>query len=370
MPLGRVLDKFKELEIELRPQGFFNVENGRFSIANRFHAYCDCYVETLGQSSCDICTRGNELSFLTFPSGDGDGIYMVYSIVGLAQEPGESELKLGFIALFDYQYQIASHGRKALASGELPEFPVSLARQFEDCLALEIGSINVDRTLLIGNGPFSLNSHDAVVDIPGVAGGNYICVAYCEPIDATVEGVAKRLSQTQGSTEEEFARLARIVAKTFAEMAKSEDGVDPTSNPFPPFVPRAVIALHSELRAALEPQTGTTIDEIHDLDWKLLKAQFSYGSVVLAHKQSMVNSVIWQNVLLANQYDLDAGEVSDAAAKRLVFDVKTWLYQGRELGDEQCINALVGYTYTPTPEEEIYLYMRRGMQSTAAKYLK
>ena len=80
-------------------------------------------------------------------------------------------------------------------------------------------------------------------------------------------------------------------------------------------------------------------------------------------------AAIWQNVLLAREYNRIVGECSDEAALALQFDMRTWLYQGRELGDEDCINALEGFTYEPTANEEIYLYMRRGLQSAAAKYL-
>jgi hypothetical protein len=363
MTLGRFLNIINQNEIELRPQGFFNVENGRFTVSNGYFDSCDCHMESLGQFTCSECGRGSNQSAVIFPSGDGDGVFVAFEIVLLADAPGEADMKIGLIALFDYQFQIANYVRKAIAAETLPDFPFEIADEFSDCLALEIGTVAVDRTLLIGNSPFASDPQDAVVDFPGILGGNYKCIAYCEEIDASVDGMAERLSRTQGVPEEEIARLARITEETFQHMAQEEPGVSPGANAFPPFVPRAIVVVHEGASSLIEK------DEILDLDWDLLSAQFRFGKVDLSHKGSQVNAAIWQNALLVREYDRDAGECSDAVALRLHFDLRTWLYQGRARGEENCINYLTKLKYEPTDDEEIYLYMRRGMQSSAAKYL-
>jgi hypothetical protein len=363
MTLGRLLKTIKQNNIELRPQGFFNTENGRFTVSNRFFDACECHIENLGQFSCLECGRGADLSAVSFPSGDGDGIFVAFEIVLLPDAPGQADMKIGFIAMFDYQYQIATYARNAIAAETLPDFPFELANQFADCLALEIGTVAVDKTLLIGDGSFSSNPQEAVVDFPGILDGNYKCIAYCEEIDASVDGIAERLSRTQGLPEESAARIARIAGKTFEQMAQDEPGVSPGVNPFPPFVPRAIVVVLEGAGSLIEK------DEILNPDWDLLKAQFRYGKVDLSHKESKTNAAIWENALLAREYDRAAGECSDAVALRLHFNLRTWLYQGRERGEENCINYLEKLKYEPTDDEEIYLYMRRGMQSAAAKYL-
>jgi hypothetical protein len=361
--LGRLLKTINQNNIELRPQGFFNTENGRFTVSNSYFDSCDCHIETLGQFTCLECGRGSDLSSVTFPSGDGDGIFVAFEIVLLPDAPGQADMKIGMIALFDYQYQIATHARQAIAAQTLPDFPFELASQFADCRALEIGTIAVDKTLLIGNGSFSSNPSEAVVDFPRILDGNYKCIAYCEEVDASVDGTAERLSRTQGLDEESAARIARITEKTFERMAQDEPGVSPGVNPFPPFIPRAVVVVLEAAKSLIEK------DEIFNVDWDLLNAQFRYGKVDLSHKEEKTNAAIWENALLAREYDRDAGECSDAEALRLHFNLRTWLYQGRERGEENCINYLEKLKYEPTDDEEIYLYMRRGMRSSAAKYL-
>jgi hypothetical protein len=361
MTLGGLLKILDSDRFELRPKGFFNVENGNFTVTNGYFDSCDCHVETLGQSFCQECGKGSGLNSVTFPSGDGDGIYVAFEIVMLAPTPSDRDLSVGLIALFDYQIQIATSARVAIAANTVPDFPFEIANQFEDCRALGIGSVDTGNALYIGNGSFSTSAQDAVVDIRGMVPGVYKCVAYCEEVDTTVDGIADRLSQTQGGSREEWARIARITAKTF--LAMTEDDPDIALwNSAPGIVSRAIVAVHEEVASLLEG------DEITILDWELLKAQFRFGTVVKAHKRSVVESVIWENVLLAREYDRAAGECSLEEEIRLHYDLRTWLYQGRELGFQNCIDYLTKLTYEPSDEEEVYLYMRRGMKSTAAKY--
>jgi hypothetical protein len=81
----------------------------------------------------------------------------------------------------------------------------------------------------------------------------------------------------------------------------------------------------------------------------------------------MTDSVIWQNAMLAREWDRAAGgDIDNDTAKILLFDLWTWLYQGRELGSEDCANYLKNFKYQPTVEEQIYLLVRRGMYSAAA----
>lgn len=96
-----------EAGLELRVQGFFNVESGRFAIGNSFYPECDCLSDLFGQSQCSECPRGNS-GAVGFPSGDGDGIYVAAAII----DPSEPRTTLGLLAVFDYQYQMASAVRK------------------------------------------------------------------------------------------------------------------------------------------------------------------------------------------------------------------------------------------------------------------
>ena len=367
MTFGSAMEYLRpEFQIfKLRPQGFFNVESGGFSIANGFYESCDCVVDNFRNSECKECGRGKNLSSVTFPSGDGDGIYVAFAIVLPSERPGEEDLTVGLIAVFDYQYEIANFVRKSIENGVLPEFPMEIAAKFSDNLALTIGSLQVEKTLLIGEKSFSIDGDHAVVDFPDAIPGKYTCVAYCEEVSTTARGIAERMSRTQGMPREEVEREARIAAEVFDGM-RDEEGIDADARPFPPFIPRVVVALHENFNSPIGT-TGTT-DDIVDVDWKLLQIQFR-SRIVTAHKSQMNISAIWQNALLALEYDRAVVECSDAVAKKLMFASLTWLYQGRELGDEDCVNSLKRYKYEPTASEKIELYMRRGMQSASAKYL-
>jgi len=90
MTLGGLLKILNSDRFELRAKGFFNVENGNFTITNGYFDSCDCHIETLGQSSCQECGKGSGLNSVTFPSGDGDGIYVAFEIVMLAPTPSGS----------------------------------------------------------------------------------------------------------------------------------------------------------------------------------------------------------------------------------------------------------------------------------------
>jgi hypothetical protein len=65
------------------------------------------------------------------------------------------------------------------------------------------------------------------------------------------------------------------------------------------------------------------------------------------------------NAMLAREWDRHAGDVSDDEAKRLLFDVWTWAYQGITSGDPDCL-PLVKNGYQASNEEIADLLRRRG----------
>lgn len=368
MTFARALNCFEDRAFELRPQGFFNVESGKFTVSTGYYPQCDCRVRALGFTDCQLCGRGADESTFSFPSGDGDGIFVAYAIVMVGENPGEEDVTIGMMAIFDYKFQIANVTRKAIENETLPKFPWDLARQFENCKGTEIGDITVKRSLLIGNGPFSWNGQDAVVDFPDCLPGEYNSVVYFEEVDASVEGTAERLSRTQGMPRDAVERLARAAQSTFEEMTKDRWTYQPDKS-FAPIVPRAVIVIHEDMRVVLEPDESGEVDEFVIEDWDLLESQYRFGALDLSHKKSMAESVIWENVLLAREYDRAAGQCSDAEALRLHLMIRSWLYQGRSLGMENCINFLAGFRYEPSSDEEILMLMRRGLADEASKYL-
>jgi hypothetical protein len=221
-------------------------------------------VTALGFTDCKRCGRGDGNTTFTFTSGDGDGIYVAYEIVMVGENPGEEDVTVGMMAIFDYQFQIANATRQAIENESVPKFPWDLARQFEDCKGIEVGVLEVERALYIGNSPFGWNSKDAVVDLPWCLPGDYNAVVFCEQVDASVDGIAERLSRTQGSDRSNVERIARIVESTF-DSNRAALGIPPAASPFSPIVPRAVVVLHEELSVILDERQLIQIDDVHRL---------------------------------------------------------------------------------------------------------
>jgi hypothetical protein len=357
MSFGKLIQRIEQAGLELKVQGFFNVESGGFGIGNGYYPDCDCVLEIFGESECFNCVRWDS-AHVAFPSGDGDGIYLAAAIVN----PKHPDVTLGVITVFDYKYQMAAYGRQRIENEEVPDFPIDLAMQFKNARALEIGSINVENTLLIGDKGFSIDSSFAVVDFPNPEIGEYTCLVYCEEVDQSLAATLKRLEKTQGLDAARAEQAIAASAATFEAMRESL-GIAEGSKSQPSFITRAAVALSEEISDLIED------DEFEVEDWALLKAQFFYGSVVTSHRKQMTESVIWQNAMLAREWDRAAGEIDNDTAKILLFDLWTWLYQGRELGNQDCVDYLKNFKYQPTVEEQIHLLTRRGMLGAAAKLL-
>ena len=357
MSLGNLLRKIEKRGLQIKVQGFFNVESGGFGIGNDFYPHCDCVSAVLGDEECRDCERWFA-NFTSFPSGDGDGIYVAAAIV----HPSEPNRTLGLLAIFDYQFQMASYARQMIESEQVPDFPMELAMQFEDALAYKLGGLVVKNTLLIGDKHFSQNASYAVVDFPNPVKGGYKCLVYCQQVDPSPEATLSRLCETQGLDRATTERLIRITAATFEKFREGE-GLPEGSNSLPDISVRAAVAFSDELSDLVEP------DEFDIEDLNLLSAQFTYGSINTSHLKEMTDSVIWQNAMLAREWDRAAGDIDNDTARILLFDMWTWLYQGRELGSEDCANHLKNFKYQPTAEEQAQLLVRRGMFDAAAKFL-
>ena len=177
---------------------------------------------------------------------------------------------------------------------------------------------------------------------------------YCQQVDPSPEATLSRLCETQGLNRAETERLIRITAAVF-EKFREDEGLPEGSNSLPDISVRAAVAFSDELSDLIEA------DEFDIEDLNLLSAQFT------SHRKEMTDSVIWQNAMLAREWDRAAGDIDNDTAKILLFNLWTWLYQGRELGSEDCANYLKNFKYQPTVEEQIYLLVRRGMFEAASK---
>jgi hypothetical protein len=355
MTFGNLLQAIDQRGLELRVQGFFNIESGGFGITNAYYPECECVTSITGDENCQSCERWFA-NYTSFFSGDGDGIYVAAAIIN----PAEPDRTLGLLTVFDYKFQMAAYARQIIEDEGVPDFPLDLALQFEDSLAYKLGGLVVKDTLLIGDKHLAQNSNYAVVDFSNPVSGGYKCLIYCEEVDPAADATITRLIETQGLDPLD-AEQSIIAGEAIFESVREIFGFPEGASPRPSYIARAAVALSDELKDLLEA------DEFEFENWELAKSQYELGAVTTANKHMMTQSVIWQNAMLAREWDRAAGDIDNDTAKRLLFDLFTWLYQGRELGSEDCANYLKNFKYQPTTEEQIYLLVRRGMFEAASR---
>jgi hypothetical protein len=142
--LGALLNSFSEEGMNLALVGFFNVESGsmtvrtqRFSEATQYYsgafsACDDCdsiEMNRLFFSNCDSCGRSPS-NYFWIPSGDGDGIYPVFSLLSKNKKSGEVQV-LGFaIAMFptnDFAQPLVEHALEKASLSDSPREAFSFA---------------------------------------------------------------------------------------------------------------------------------------------------------------------------------------------------------------------------------------------------
>lgn len=346
---GNFLKTLEEDSFTLKVEGYFNIEGGSFSVGTDYFDFCDCLSDAFGQNECADCPR-RKSNRVSFASGDGDGIYVAASI----RDEGSNGRPVGLLAVFDYQYQMATEVRNLVNAERAPEYPIELASQFSEAVPLKIGTLSVGNELLIGDSNFSNDSNYAVVRIPGFKVTEFECYIFLQRVDSTPEATVERLHRTQGIDRTQSEMSVRAASASFDAIAEYS-GIAQGSNPFPDYIPRAIVVLESSLEKL------KLISEVEIPDWNLFKTQLQFGSVGTAHREPMHVSVVWQNVLLAREIDRAAGDCDNATAKALLFDMMTWLYQGQALGDKECVDLLSKINYQPSAQELAELKRRRGM---------
>jgi hypothetical protein len=135
--LGALLNSFSEEGMYLALAGLFNVESGNMTVrTQRFSEVTQDYTGAFREcdncesieenrlffSDCDSCGRSLS-NYFWIPSGDGDGIYPVFSLLSKNKKSGEVEV-LGFaIAMFptdDFAQPLVDHALEKASASDSP----------------------------------------------------------------------------------------------------------------------------------------------------------------------------------------------------------------------------------------------------------
>lgn len=356
--LSGLLQKLKTEGFEFRTKGFFNVEGGEAAVATRYLEWCDEHSLHAGpmSSECDSCHRGPR-NYHKVPAGDGDGVYVVFELFH-GRKPTKS---LGAITIFDSSYGIAQQIRSQVEQEVFPQFPEEAVGQFGQAKPILLGNLEATSAIFLSDAGAGLDSKHATVDVQLAGGAELTVFAFLEPAPTDRDEVIRNFAQAWGKDE---ASVARAVERSLAEsefLAK-ELGRD-LSEPFPAYHFRALLVLDSELATKIQLEPQELIE-----DWELFAIQLA-GAVVSAHQRPMHESTIWVNALLAREADRVAGDVSEEEAKRLLFDLWTWAYQGLLAGNEDW-RELLKNSYQATNEEISELLRRRGQYQLADELLR
>lgn len=284
MKLHLALEGLEKSKVTSKFSGFFNVESGFASVATKVFDYCECPSSTFGEGSCQECGR-REGVFISFPSGDGDGIYVTYKFLNPNQEV------VGAITFFDYQYHMANFVKSSLNNGLNPKFPTQLAHHFSQTRSLKLSQFRKPERLIFAEATYHQGSEYEPVSIEVTSDRNFLCYAFCEEVDNSEEGVIKQLQQ-QGIEKSQAISAARGAAAAFGAVAHLS-GISEDQNPFPDFCCRAIFVIAEGLLGS------EVMEDFVVVDWNLAEIRARYGSVQTSHRVPMHESTREQNQIWA-----------------------------------------------------------------------
>jgi hypothetical protein len=345
--------------LSFRPKGFINVEGGLVAASTQYRGWCDCTAIEFGaaKSNCSECGR-SATNFANVPSGDGDGVYVVSEIYSNAS-PAET---FGALVVFDHGYAIANAVRVSIENDTLPDLGIKELMPFAETLPLHLTTFESSKTILIGDSPIVVESRNATADVSFLDSKTTEVFAFVGHLSPEPEDVALRLQANLGMDPEEANRSVLVAEAAFRAL---EEIAGSQTAPFSPDLEfRALLVIDSRLAMEIDLQGEVAVS-----DWALLSHQCLSG-IGTSHVEPLHQSTVFMNALLARELDRAAGEeVSDQDAKRLLFDVWTWAYQGLVHDDKDC-EVFRKNRYVPSREEVAELLRRRGQFEAADSYLR
>lgn len=215
--LGTLLNSFAEEPMFLALAGVFNVESGNLTVrTQRFSEVTQDYTgafrecdncESLEEgrlffSDCESCGR-RPSNYFWIPSGDGDGIYPVFSILSKNKKSGEVEA-LGFaIAMFptdDFTQPLVNHALEKASASDSPleafSFAPGLLDPHADLEAFEItrfSASNGSYPIFFSDGAASNDSNFAIPFLFLQNQDDLTILAFSEPAGPSNQGPRPRI---------------------------------------------------------------------------------------------------------------------------------------------------------------------------------
>jgi hypothetical protein len=314
--LGTTLAALKAGNCMLYLRGIVNVEGGSIAASGRQFGYCEeCEVidfEKLFFMNCDVCGRNRDNHFW-INSGDGDGMYLVFAIATDTDENSEFLKTIGFVVLFDSNYEFSKSAIEETIEDKDPQFNVDYLQPFAKLESLELGSFRDMRTIWLSDTRKDTDSSDAQIQIR---------------LDGEVPSVK---------------------VKAFCERPGEGTG------PFPDFEsprPRVLIGINSSVSDDF--LTGSKI--VIENEAQVLN-EWLFSGICASHIQPMGQVATWYNYLLSDAID----ETNSAVG---------WLMQGALHGDSDCKASLQNFNLVNAEELLSSLLTERGMISAAQDVLK
>ncbi len=314
--LGTTLAALKAGNCRLYLKGIVNVEGGSIAASGKQLVFCEeCEIidfEKLFFMNCKACGRNRD-NYFWINSGDGDGMYLVFLIVADTDEDEEFLETLGFVVIFDSNYEISKPVMEATIEDENPQYLIDFLEPFSTLESLEIGRFTGMRNIWLSDAFKDTDAADAqiIVELDG--------------------------------------EVPSVVVKAFCE--KAGKGTGPFPNQVSPR-PRVLIGMNSRLSD--DYLTGSKIvieDEVQVLN------EWLFTGMSASHQERMDQVAIWYNYLLNEAI----GETDYAVS---------WLLQGALHGDSDCKEKLRNYNLPHPPAPLNELLIERGMVTAAQQIVK
>lgn len=162
--LGRLTrENFSSSNVYVNSRELFNTEAGSAAIATKYFGECkdECYFEPV-QIDCQTCGR-NPKNYISVPSGDGDGVYPVFTF--LSEDSGEVGSITIFRGLLDDLIDEDNNRSNATISSVVAGHSATWASILGSGAPVVLGEIAVDDNLIFSDGSKCSNDHDLAVVI-------------------------------------------------------------------------------------------------------------------------------------------------------------------------------------------------------------
>lgn len=160
--LGALLKgNFASSNIYVNTSELFNTEVGSAAIATRYFDECEdqCYFEPI-QIDCATCGR-NPKNYLAVPSGDGDGVYPVFTF--LSKDAGDLGSITIFRGLLDDLIEEDKHHTNSTVSSAAVGYSENWARYLGSGTPLVLGTLEADTQLIFSDGSKCSNDRELAV---------------------------------------------------------------------------------------------------------------------------------------------------------------------------------------------------------------